>query len=211
MEKLVESPCVEFIQKLSSGSPIPGGGGAAALTGSIGASLAGMVGNLTVGKKKYASFEPEVVELMKRAKSIEERMLEMVDEDAEYFLPLSKAYGMKAVTEEAIKNKKKVMEKALKEACIIPMEILRSSLDGIHIHKELVDKCSTLAISDIGVGVQCFRSALVGAHLNVCINLQLIEDTDFVNNLSKEAELALSIGIELADYVYRKVINYIKA
>jgi formiminotetrahydrofolate cyclodeaminase len=211
MTKLIAFPCEEFIHQLSSGAPVPGGGGAAARSGSVGAALAGMVGNLTVGKKKYAVHEPQVIELMKRAKSIEKRMLEMVDEDAELFLPLSEAYRLKADTPEAALEKKRRLESALKDACMAPMQILQSALEGIEIHDSLVDRCSTLAISDIGVGVQCLRSALAGAHLNILINLQLIEDQEFVAEMGKEAESALNTGMKLADHVYGRVIAAIAA
>ncbi len=209
MSSFVELPCNEFVQQLSSGAPIPGGGGAAALAGSVGAALAGMVGNLTVGKKKYAAHEPEVIALMKRAKSIEKRMLEMVDEDAELFLPLSEAYRLKSGTEEDARHKSSMLENALKDACMVPFQIVQSALEGIQIHDELTDKCSSLAISDIGVGVQCLRSALVGGHLNILINLQLIKDQEFVADMSKDAELALNTGIQLADSVYDRVVKLI--
>lgn len=209
MSSFVEFPCDEFIHQLSSGAPIPGGGGAAALAGSVGAALAGMVGNLTVGKKKYAAQESDVIALMKQAKSIEKRMLEMVDEDAELFLPLSEAYRIKAITPDEIQNKGHLLESALKDACMVPLQILLSALDGIRVHDELADKCSLLAISDIGVGVQCLRSALVGGHLNILINLQLIKDQEFVSEMTKEADYALKTGIKLADEVYSKVVKQI--
>lgn len=209
MSSFVEFPCDEFIHQLSSGAPIPGGGGAAALAGSVGAALAGMVGNLTVGKKKYAAQESDIIALMKQAKSIEKRMLEMVDEDAELFLPLSEAYRIKAITPDEIQHKSHLLESALKDACMVPLQILLSALDGIRVHDELADKCSLLAISDIGVGVQCLRSALAGGHLNILINLQLIKDQEFVSEMTKEADYALKTGIKLADEVYSKVVKQI--
>lgn len=209
MSKLIESSSSEFVMQLSSGAPVPGGGGAAALAGAVGAALASMVGNLTVGKKKYEAYEPEVISLMKRAKAIEKRMLEMVDEDAELFLPLSEAYRLKSGTEEEARHKSDMLENALKDACMVPFQIVQSSLEGIQIHDELTDKCSSLAISDIGVGVQCLRSALVGGHLNILINLQLIKDQEFVADMTKDSELALSTGIQLADSVYDRVVKMI--
>lgn len=209
MSSFAELSCEEFILQLSSGAPIPGGGGASALAGSVGAALASMVGNLTVGKKKYAAYEPEVIALMKRAKAIEKRMLEMVDEDAELFLPLSEAYRLKATTEEEALYKSNKLESALKDACMVPFQIVLSALEGIQIHDELTDKCSTLAISDIGVGVQCLRSALVGGHLNILINLQLIKDPEFKTDMAQDADMALNTGIQLADCVYDRVVKMI--
>jgi len=209
MTQLVEKSCTDFVAQLSTGAPVPGGGGAAALAGAVGAALAGMVGNLTVGKKKYAAYEPEVIALMQRAKAIEERMLEMVDEDAALFLPLAEAYRLKSGTEEEARHKVETLENALKDACMVPFQIVQSALEGIQIHEELVEKCSALAISDIGVGVQCLRTALIGGHLNILINLQLIKDQEFVSELSRDADLALRAGTEVADTVARKVADKI--
>ena len=85
--------CDEFVEVLSSKAPVPGGGGASALVGAVGAALCNMVGNLTVGKKKYADVEEELRGLMEQVTEIQNRFLQLIDEDAEGFAPLAKAYG----------------------------------------------------------------------------------------------------------------------
>jgi len=86
--------CIDFVSELASKQPVPGGGGAAALVGGIGVALSSMVSNLTVGKKKYAEHEESLLEILKKAEKLENELLRMIDEDAECFLPLSKAYGL---------------------------------------------------------------------------------------------------------------------
>ena len=98
--KISEKTCVEFVNLLASKSAVPGGGGAAALVGAIGMALGSMVCNLTIGKKKYAEYEDRVKEILVKAGEIEEKLLSMIDEDANNFLPLSKAYGLPTSTEE---------------------------------------------------------------------------------------------------------------
>ena len=95
-----EKKCTEFVEALYSKAAVPGGGGAAALVGAVGTALAGMVGNLTTGKKKYAEFEEDIQRILKEAQALQDRLLAMIDEDAENFLPLSKAYGLPKETEE---------------------------------------------------------------------------------------------------------------
>ena len=87
-----ELSCREFVSALSSKSPVPGGGGASAYVGAIGSALGNMVGSLTVGKKKYADVEQDIISLMDRMTEVQNELLRMVDRDAEVFEPLSKAY-----------------------------------------------------------------------------------------------------------------------
>ncbi|SHJ62045.1 cyclodeaminase/cyclohydrolase family protein [Tepidibacter formicigenes] len=203
--KLVEKNSVEFVEVLASKAAVPGGGGAAALVGAIGTALGSMVCNLTIGKKKYAEYEEKVKEILSKATQIQDELLKMVDEDAENFLPLSKAYGIKASTEEEKKIKEETMEKALKTACEVPIKIVRTCYDAIKLHEELVDKGSRLAISDIGVGVQCLRAALISGQLNVIININSIKDEEYVKKVKEETDRLVSEGTKLADEVYKKV------
>ncbi|MHB1393949.1 MAG: cyclodeaminase/cyclohydrolase family protein [Clostridia bacterium] len=93
-----------------------------------------------------------------------------------YVLPLSQAYGIKAITEEEIKNKEAVLEKALRTACRIPMNIVKAAYSSLKLHEELVNIFTKLAISDIGVRVQCLRASLLGGYLNVLINVKLMKN-----------------------------------
>ena len=86
--------CEDFIEVLASKAAVPGGGGAAALTGAVGIALGNMVGSLTVGKKTYADVEDEIIECKKEADEIAKEFLELMDKDAEAFEPLSRAYGL---------------------------------------------------------------------------------------------------------------------
>lgn len=127
-ESISEKKCTEFVEALYSKAAVPGGGGAAALVGAIGTALAGMVGNLTTGKKKYAEFEDDIQRILKEAQALQDRLMAMIDEDAKNFLPLSKAYGLPKETEEEIAYKEKTLEECTKVACSIPLENSRSLL-----------------------------------------------------------------------------------
>ncbi|WP_422447448.1 cyclodeaminase/cyclohydrolase family protein [Thermoanaerobacterium sp. DL9XJH110] len=203
--KFADKSCSEFIAELASKKPVPGGGGAAALVGAAGTALGSMVCNLTVGKKKYAQYEKDLQDLLTRATKIMNDLLRMIDEDAENFLPLSKAYGMPDGTEEEKRLKREILEKTLKQACRVPVEIVKACYEAIRLHAELVDKCSRLAVSDVGVGVQCLRAALLGGMLNVTININSIQDRKFVEEVRNQTEALVQSGVKLADEVYRKV------
>ncbi len=204
---MVDKSCKEFIEVLASKAPVPGGGGAAALGGAIGMALCNMVGNLTVGKKKYADVEPEVKELLERGYKIISELEALVDKDAEVFEPLSKAYGLPKNTPEEIKFKEETLEKCSKDACSVPMEIMRKSYEGIKILKRMGEIGSMLAISDVGCGVVFMKAALISGKLNVIINLNTIKDQDFVRSTKEEMEHLVSDGSKIADETLELVIS----
>lgn len=203
--KISEKTCIEFVNVLASKSAVPGGGGAAALVGAIGMALGSMVCNLTIGKKKYAEYEESVNEILVKAREIEKKLLSMIDKDAKNFLPLSKAYGLPNSTEEEKKIKEEIMENALKVACEVPIDIVRVCFDAIKLHEDLVDKGSKLAISDVGVGVQCLRAAILSGKLNVVININSIKDMEYVETIRKEVNSVVEEGVKICDEVYAKV------
>lgn len=208
--KFADKTCTEFIDDLSSKRAVPGGGGAAALTGAVGAALGSMVCNLTIGKKKYKEHEDKIKSILAKAKELEKELIKMIDDDAQCFLPLSKAYGMSAKTEEEKKEKQETLEKALKNACEVPIQIIKTTYEAIKLHEELVDIGSRLAISDVGVGVQCLRAALISGQLNVLININSINDIEYVEKVKKETKPLVQNGIRISDEVYRKVEQIIE-
>ncbi|WP_445082443.1 cyclodeaminase/cyclohydrolase family protein [Alkalibacter rhizosphaerae] len=202
---MVEGSCTDFAVRLASKDAVPGGGGAAALVGAIGTALASMVVNLTLGKKKYAEYEEINKEIMAKAQKLQDDLLAMVDLDAENFLPLSKAYGLPKETEEQQKIKEETLEKCLIQACQVPVDIVKKSYEAILLHQELVDKGSKLAISDVGVGVQCLRAALISGWINVVININMIKSEDYVKQINEEVKPLVGKGTAIADEVYAQV------
>ena len=139
---LVEKTVTEFTEVLASKEPVPGGGGASALIGAIGISLGDMVGELTVGKKKFADVEDEVKNLMERAQQVRRDFLELVDGDAEVFAPLAKAYSIPKDD----RKRDEIMEAALRGVCSIPMDSMRKCGEALDIIAELAVKGTQIAI-----------------------------------------------------------------
>jgi methenyltetrahydrofolate cyclohydrolase len=197
--KMVEQTCSAFIEVLASKAPVPGGGGAAAMGGAIGMALSNMVGNLTVGKKKYADVEGEAKDLIAQGEDIIAKLKRLVDKDAEVFEPLSKAYSLPKTTPQEAKYKEETMENCCKVACGVPMEIMRAAFEGIKIHARMGEIGTMIAISDVGCGVVFLKSALISGSLNVIINLNTIKDQEFCNATRKEMEELLNTGSKIAD------------
>jgi formiminotetrahydrofolate cyclodeaminase len=208
---MTEKSCIEFVDMLASGAPVPGGGGASAMAGALGVALGSMVGNLTLGKKKYQDVQEAIKVILEKAKKLQKELLSFVEEDAEVFEPLSKAYGLPRGTDEEKKKRDAIMEEALKLACSVPVKIMKKSLEAISLHEELVEKGTKLAISDVGVGVLFCKSALIGASLNVFINTKLMKDIEYARNINSDTEKMLKDGISRADRVYSKVESRIKS
>lgn len=194
-----------FTDVLASKASVPGGGGASALVGAVGTALGSMVGALTVGKKKYADVEAEIIELMKKADVVRAELLKQIDEDARVFEPLSKAYGLPKETEAQKAEKEKIMEVCLHEACSVPMEIMVKCCEAIELQKEFAAKGSSLAISDAGVGVAFCKAALQGASLNVFINTKSMKERDYADSLNKQALDMLAKYVPMADEIYESV------
>ena len=168
--------------------------------------LSNMVGNLTVGKKKYKDVEAEVYDLLSKGEAVIKEMLALIDGDAEVFEPLAKAYSLPKSTPEEIEFKAKTIEDCCKTACSVPMEIMRKSVEGIAIHERMGEIGTVMAVSDVGCGVAFLKAALVSARLNVIINLNSIKDETFVSEARKEMNDLLEKGSAAADKALEKVV-----
>lgn len=200
----------EFLEVLSSKQPVPGGGGASALAGALGTALGLMVGNLTIGKKKYAAVETEIIQMMRRLAVMQEEMVHLVDEDARVFAPLAAAYGLPSGTEEEKLHKEKVMEENLLEASLVPLKVMELTTEILEILKELEQKGSVMAVSDVGVAVQFIRTSLTGAVMNVYINTKAMKDKKKAQEINEKAGLLLSEGTKVADKIYDNVLERLK-
>ncbi len=159
------------------------------MTGAMGAALAGMVGKLTIGKKKYVAFEEDIKGILGEARFLQERLVFMIDEDADNFLPLAKAYKLPKNTEKEKAHREKVLEKHTKKACEVPAEIVETCYKAILLHERLMTRCSAMVLSDVAVGVQCLRAAMISGWINVLINTKTLKDRDYARLLKTDSNL----------------------
>lgn len=196
-----QNTCREFVEVLASSAPVPGGGGAAALVGAIGMALGNMVGSLTVGKKKYADVEAEIVALKQKCDALQKELLDQVPADAEGFEPLARAYGIPKddLTREV------VLEEATVVACRVPMRIMELCCEAIEAIAVFAAKGSRLAVSDAGCGAVCCKAALQSASLNVFINTKSLKDRAVAEELNARAEGMLDKYCAMADEIFASV------
>ena len=182
----------EFAAALSGKEPVPGGGGASACTGSYGCALGMMACALTHGKKKYACYEQDIKRIEGELAVCRDTLLSCINEDAQGFLPLSKAYGLPKDTPEQKAKKDEVLEKALHQASLTPMKILKNELSG---------KCSKLILSDVVTGAALLAASANGGFINVGANTGMMKNTEIAQKLNEEAKMLLSQTMKLHDSI----------
>ena len=187
-DKLMDGSCTAFADALAAKVSVPGGGGAAAYVGALGVALCSMVGNFTTGKKKYAEYEEDIRRMLAEGEEIRTRLLELVDEDAEAFFPLSQAY---AIPKED-PTRAEVLERCTKHALAGPLEMMRQIARSVELLEEMQAKGSRLLLSDVGCGAACAAAALRSAALNVFINTNALTDRDFATRVEAEADALLA-------------------
>ncbi|MBR1877292.1 MAG: cyclodeaminase/cyclohydrolase family protein [Lachnospiraceae bacterium] len=200
----------DFTDELSSVSPVPGGGGASALSAALGASLSGMVLELTTGKKKYAEYQDEISDLLGKLKSLRIRLLQGIDKDAEAFEPLSKAYGLPKDTPEEKEKRDVIMEQALKDAALAPLALMEDILEALRMTERVSLIGSRLAISDAGAAAQLLGASMKAASLNVFINTKLMKDNDTADKMNKKADALIKEAEEISKRAYDNVLSSIR-
>jgi len=198
--KLIQESCEKFAELLASKSPVPGGGGAAAVVGALSAALCSMAGNFTLGKKKYTDVEDDIKIILEKAEKLRLKLLELVDEDARAFEPLSKAYAIPKENPEH----DEILERALLNACQAPLKMIEACAEIIVLLEEMLLKGSKLLISDVGCGALLCRCAMEAAALNVFVNTLLLKDRDEAAKIEAQTDKILNeFSIRASDVAYK--------
>lgn len=178
----------DFLDKVACSDPVPGGGSIAALNGALASALSTMVARLTVGKKGYEVSE----ELMQHAQTITLRLLDefiaLIDKDSEAYNEVFACFKLPKATEEEKAARSAAIQEATKKAALIPLEVARKALDMMTIIADVAHLGNRNAITDACVAMMSARSAVLGALLNVRINLGSLKDREFVLQLQTEAD-----------------------
>lgn len=191
----------EFLSKLASNEPVPGGGGASALVGAVGCALASMVANLTTGKKKYADYQSRIDELLPWLEDKRAQLIADIKKDADAFYPLSQAYGISKDDP----KRDEIMESALLVAAKAPLDIMEDVYTLVPVLEELKEHGSRLAISDVAVAAAACEMALKGAVMNIYINTKSMKNKDIASQLNQRATELLNDGTIRCEAVYQAI------
>ena len=205
---LTELTIKEFINKVISNDPVPGGGSVSALNGALAGALAAMVANLTIGRKKYAEVNDIMVELSSRFEKLSSRLIEDVDRDSDAYNRVFAAFKMPKDTDEEKQVRSEAIQRETKYAAQVPMEVARAVYEVLPMIDTVAQKGNSNAVTDACLSMMYARTAILGALLNVRINLTSIKDEAFVNAMREEADTieAHTILQEQALLEYAKTI-----
>lgn len=178
-----------YLDELSSNSPTPGGGNVAAMCGVLASSLGQMVCNLTIGKKKYLSFEKEVKDILIKLENIRNEFLILAEKDNEAFDRVMDAFKLPKGNDEQISFRRTAIEKATFEAALIPEEVIKKCSSLIPLLNEIAEKGNKNSLSDSGVAISLTASAAESAFLNVAINCSGLTNQITANELLKRSEI----------------------
>lgn len=194
-----------FLAETAGSAPVPGGGSISALNGAIAAALTEMVANLTIGKKKYAEVEGQMRTIAVEAGLIRERLTRYIDEDSEAYDRVFAAFKLPKETEEEKAERGRVVQEATKEAARVPMKVAEEIASVMETIIYVAHKGNRNAVTDACVAMMTARTCVLGALLNVRINLGSIQDPDFVRRMTEKCDLleaeALRIEKKLLDWV----------
>jgi len=181
-----------FLDELASPSPAPGGGSVAALSGAIGAALTSMVCHLTIGKKKYVEVEAEMKKILGQSEALREQFTALIDKDTAAFQKVMEAFGLPKETEPQKALRSAAIREATKEATLVPLEVMKHCIDALALTQQVASVGNANAISDAGVSALMLHAACSAAALNVKINLNALDDPDFVGWKTEEVESILN-------------------
>ncbi|MFP4060649.1 MAG: glutamate formimidoyltransferase [Bacteroidales bacterium] len=185
---LVDLTVEQFMQITASEQPAPGGGSVSALMGSLGAALGTMVANLSSHKRGWDERWEEFSTWAEKGKELQEKLLQLVDEDTKAFNAIMEAFGMAKKTDKEKAVRKKAIEEATRNAIMVPFQTMETAYETYGLLRIMAQTGNPNSVSDAGVGAIAVKASISGAYLNVLINCQDLEDNDFKNRVLADAD-----------------------
>lgn len=199
----------EFIEALASSAPTPGGGGASAYCGALAAALASMVGNLTVGKKTYKDVEDQVIQVLADLESTRANLIQLIDDDAQAFLPVAAVYRMPKDTPEQLEERRVALDAAIDGACAVPMRIMEVCSDLLEACDFMARNGSKMVRSDAGCAAVLAKAAVQSASLSVYVNVACMEDAEKASRYRDRANRIVRASSAKADLIYSFVVEQV--
>ena len=186
----------DFLDKVAGNDPVPGGGSIAALGGALASALATMVTGLTIGKKGYEASE----EVMQHAQTLTTRFqkefVALIDKDSEAYDEVFACFKLPKATDEEKAARSAAIQEATKYAALVPMQVARNAYELISVIADVARLGNRNAVTDACVAMMSARTAVLGALLNVRINLGSIKDKTFADELQREADVLERLACE---------------
>lgn len=194
-----------FIDKVAGSDPVPGGGSVSALNGALATALSAMVANLTVGRKKYMEVSEEMEAVSAKLTAVTKKLIEDVDRDSDAYNRVFAAFKMPKETDEEKALRNQTIQKETKYAAEVPMDVAKSVFEILPLIETVAMKGNSNAVTDACVSMMCARTAILGALMNVRINLSSIKDEAFVAAMERDADEMEKETVERERNLYNHV------
>ncbi len=199
MPDFVTASVQDYLDRLASGEPTPGGGSAAGLTGAMGAALLCMSARFTVGREKFAAFQPEASKVLDEAIVALGDLQRLMEEDAAAYALYGAALKLPKATDDEKTRRRQAFQEAAQASALAPMAIARQSCRLLELAGALAENCNPNLVSDVVVAAHLALGAFRSAVINVRLNLRTITDADFVRPLAEELQVMVTLAPQLAD------------
>jgi glutamate formiminotransferase/formiminotetrahydrofolate cyclodeaminase len=203
-ERLIAMSLYGFMNETASESPAPGGGSVSAYMGSLGVALGTMVANISSHKRGWDNRWKEFSDWAEKGKEIQNKLLQLVDEDTAAFNRILNAYNLPKKTAEEISVRKSSVQEATRNAILVPFKVMETAFSGFELISEMVEKGNPNSVTDAAVGALAIRSCIRGAFLNVKINASGLEDKEFVKELLKKGQAFESEAFNAEEAILKK-------
>jgi len=203
---LVKMNVRNFCNETLSDSPAPGGGSVAALMGALGASLGGMVANLSAGKRGWEDKLEYFSKWAVKAQRLKDELLSLVDEDTNAFNKVMDAFGLPKGSDEEKRTRAAAIQSATKYAAEVPLKVMETAAKSYELLAEMTEKGNPASVSDVGVGALATRACIGGAAMNVRINLGQLKDKRFRSRLQKRVQKVSADS----EALFRKIIRMVE-
>lgn len=195
-----------FLAETAGSAPVPGGGSIAALNGAVATALTEMVANLTIGKKKYAEVDGQMRTIAIEAAFLRERLITYIDKDSEAYDRVFAAFKLPKETEAEIAERSRAIQEATREAALVPMQVAEEVASVMETIIYVAKKGNRNAVTDACVAMMTARTCVLGALLNVRINLSSIKEEAFVERMKEKADHLEAEAIRIE----QKLLNWVK-
>lgn len=191
-DRLTDLELADFLDRLASDSPTPGGGSASALAGALAGALVEMVARLTMGRERYADAEAEMADVLNRAGAIRRELTDLIDRDARAFEAVMAASRLPRGTEDEKNRRRAAIEEATKEAAQVPLRVTELACEMLSLARTAAERGNPNAVTDAGVAGHLALTAAEGAALNVKINLAGLKDDSYRTETERRVEERLN-------------------
>ena len=203
---LVKMNVRDFCNETLSDSPAPGGGSVAALMGALGASLGGMVANLSASKRGWDDKLEYFSNWAVKAQSLKDELLALVDEDTNAFNKVMDAFALPKNSPEEKAARAEAIEEATKHAAEVPLRVMKTAATSYALLSEMANNGNPASVSDVGVGALATRGCIRGAAMNVRINLGQLKDKKFRSRLQNRVQKVSADS----EALFKKIIRMVE-